>query len=112
MMTEKQFEPEQFLGRIIFTSMYNDIVWGEKGNTDLCTANSQIVAEYARKFAHGHWSFLGLGSENEWYGTHTYKPNGKCNRVAEDMMLNFSESGHPAFCGSSSLERGNVKSKG
>ena len=29
-----------------------------------------------------------------------YKPNGKWDRVAEDMMLNFSESGHPVFRGS------------
>ena len=30
MMTETQCEPEHFPGRIIFMSMYNDIVWGEK----------------------------------------------------------------------------------
>ena len=63
MMTEIQCESEQFSGRIIFMSMYNDIVWGEKGNEDLGIANSQIEAEYVRRFAHGHWSFLGLGSE-------------------------------------------------
>ena len=44
--------------------------------------------------------------------THTYKPNGKWDRVAEDMMLNFSESGHPVFRRSSALERGDLKSKG
>ena len=32
-MTEVQCEPEQFKDRIIFMSMYNDIVWGERGNT-------------------------------------------------------------------------------
>ena len=26
--------------------------------------------EYARKFAQGHWSFLGSGSDKTWYGTH------------------------------------------
>ena len=109
MMTEIHCEPEQFPGRIIFMSMYNKIVWWEKGNEDLCIANSKLVPEYARKLAHGHWSFLGLGSEKKWYGTHTYKPNGKLDRVAEDMMLNFSESGHPVFRGSSALERGNLK---
>ena len=40
-----------------------------------------------------------------WYGTHTYTPNGEWDRVAEDMMLNFCESGHPVFRGSSALER-------
>ena len=78
----------------------------------MCIANSVSVAEYARRFAHGHGSFLGPGSEKKWYGTHTYKPNGEWDRVAEDMMINFSESGHPVFRGSRSLERGNLKSKG
>ena len=48
-------------------------------------------------FAHGHWSFLGRGSEKKWYGTHMYKPNGERDRVAGDMVINFSESGHPVF---------------
>ena len=91
MMTEIQCELEQFPGRIIFMSVYNDIVWREKGNEELCVANSKTVADYARKFAHGHWSFLGLGSEKKLYETHTYKPNGTWDRVAEDMMLNFGE---------------------
>ena len=112
MMTEIQCEPDQFPGRIIFMSMYNDIVWEEKGDEELCIANSQIVADYARRFAHGHWSFLGLGSEKKWYGTHTKNPDGKWDRVAEDMMLNFSESGHTVFRESSALERGDLKSKG
>ena len=40
MMTEIKCEPEQFQGRSIFMSMYNDIVWREKGNKEMCTANS------------------------------------------------------------------------
>ena len=39
-MTELQCEPEQSKGRIIFMSMYNDIVWGERGNTEKCILNS------------------------------------------------------------------------
>ena len=78
-------------------SMYNDIAWRQEGNEEMCVANSKIVADYARRFAHGHWSFLGLGSEKKWYGTHTYKPNGEWDRVPEDMMLNFGESGRPVF---------------
>ena len=76
---------------------------GEKGNEELCAASSKIFTEYARRFAHRQWSFLGPGSEKKWYGTPTYKPNGKWDRVAEDMMNNFSESGHPVF---GALERG------
>ena len=34
------------------------------------------------------------------------------DRGAEDMMLNFCESGHPEFCGSSAPERGDLNSNG
>ena len=93
-------------------SIYNDIVWREKGKRETCVANSVIVADCARKFAEGHWSFLGPGSENKWYGTHVYKPNGKWVDVADILMINFSESGHPAFRGSSAFERRDLKSNG
>ena len=51
MMTEMKCELEQFPGRIIFLSMYNDIVWIEKGNREARVANSIMVADYARKIA-------------------------------------------------------------
>ena len=86
---------------------------GRKKQTTTCELRiPKPVAGYARRFAYGHWSFLGPGSEKWRYGTHTYKPNGKWDRVAEDMMLNFSESGHPVFRGSSAFERGALRSKG
>ena len=93
-------------------SMYNDVVWREKGNQEVCVANSMTVAGCARRFPHGLWSFLGLGSEKKWYGTHTYKPNGEWDGVAEHMLLKFSASGHPVFGGFSALEGRNLKSKG
>ena len=71
-----------------------------------------MVADYARKFAQRHWSILGPGSEKKWYGTHENKPNGEWDDVADIMMINFSESGHPVFRGSSAFERGVLKSKG
>ena len=49
-------------------SMYNDIRWGAKGNTERCEYNSQTVAEYAHRFFRGHWSFVGPGLEEKWYG--------------------------------------------
>ena len=58
-------ELRQFPGRVVFMSMYGDIVCGEGGNGELCVANSQIAANYARRSARGRWSFLGLGSEKE-----------------------------------------------
>ena len=79
--------------------MYSDIVLGEKGNNELCVANCRTVAGYARRFANGHWSFLGPGLETKWYGTQTYKPNEELDNVAEIMMINFCESGHHVFRG-------------
>ena len=40
MMTESKCEPEQFKGKIIFLSMYNDIDWGKRENQQNCIANS------------------------------------------------------------------------
>ena len=96
MMTEIKCEPEQFHGRIIFMSMFNDVVWRQQGNEEMCIAIFKIATDYANRFTHGHWSFLGPGSEKTWYGTHTYKPNGEWDRVAEDM-LNCSEADTPHF---------------
>ena len=75
--------------------------------------NSSQVESYSClcKVTHGHWSFIGPGSEKKRYGSNTYKPNGEWDGVAEHMLLNFSESGHPVFRGTSALERGTLRSK-
>ena len=44
--------PENFTGRILFMSMFNDISCGTKDNEKECLANA-------------HWSFIGPGSEKE-----------------------------------------------
>ena len=49
-MRELQFEPEHFNDRIIFMLKYNDIEWGENGNTEKCETNSVTVANCARRF--------------------------------------------------------------
>ena len=36
MMGELQYEPQNFTGRLIFMSMFNDIVWDAIGNDELC----------------------------------------------------------------------------
>ena len=112
-MTELQCEPEQFKGRIIFMSMYNDIVLGERGKTEKCVKNCITVANYACKFLSGHWSCWGPGLEKKWYGTYPAKWNGEWDKTAEVMMLYLhSESCHPIFRATSALERGEVRSKG
>ena len=50
MMTELKCESEQFQGRIIFMSMYNDIMWRTPGNEENFVANSLNVATYAKRF--------------------------------------------------------------
>ena len=59
----------------------------------------------------GHWSFLGPGSETKWNATDTFKPGGEWDRVAELMMNDLRESGHPIFPATSALDRGHLKSK-
>ena len=71
-------------------------------------ANSMNVATYAKRFPLGCWSFLEPGCEKKWYGTHVSKPNGEWNRVAENMMIYFAESGHPIFQATSPLGRGEL----
>ena len=111
-MRDLQCESEHFKGRIIFTSMSNDIEWEAKGNNERCEYNSQTVADYARRFLRGHWSFLVPGSEEKWCGTYTNRPDGSWNQSAENMMANFSGSGHPIFRASSAFARGELPSMG
>ena len=105
-------EPEDFSGRIIFMSMFNDTSWGSKDNEQECELSAQLVSIHARRFSPGRWSFLGLGSEKKWYSTHEYKPHGEWDRVAEEIIIKFAESGHPVFRATSPLSRGTLKSKG
>ena len=59
--------PENFTGRILFMSMFNDISCGTKDNERECLANAKVVSIYAKKFGIGQWSFIGPGSEKKWY---------------------------------------------
>ena len=111
-LMNKMGEPEQFQGRIIFMSMFNDIIWWIKDNETECIANSTLVSLFAERFPAGHWSFLGPGSETKWYSAYNERPGGKWDRVAELMMIKFGESGHPVFRATSPLSRGTLKSKG
>ena len=93
-------------------SMFNDIVWDQKGNNETCENNSKTIHKYARRFTRGHLSFLGPGSEKKWYGIYDHKPDVSWDRTAEKMLLNFAETKHPIFFGTSVLERGDLRRKG
>ena len=108
----KMSDPAQFQGRIIFMSMFNDIIWGNKDNETECTANATLVSSFAKRFPAGRWSFLGPGSEKQRYSTYNERPRGEWDRVAELMMIKFRESGHPVFRATNPLSRGTLKSKG
>ena len=92
--------------------MCNDMDRRKRGSNENCIANAHRVTEYARRFMRGHWSFPGPGSEKKWSGTHVCKPDGQWDEVAENMMINFAESGNPIFRASSAPERGELESKG
>ena len=111
-LMNKMGEPEQFQGRIIFISMFNDIIWRIIDTAKECIANATLVSAFAKRFPAGRWSFLGPGSETKWYSAYNDRPEGEWDRVAELMMIKFRESGHPVFRATSPLSRGTLKSKG
>ena len=104
--------PENFTGRIIFMSMFDDISCGSRDNEKECESNAQLLSSYAKRFGIGQWSFLGPGSEKKWYSTYIDRPRGEWDRVAEKMILEFGESKHPLFRATSPLSRGQLRSKG
>ena len=103
--------PETLTGRILFMSMFTDISCDRKGNKDECLANAGVVKVLARKFGVGQWSFIGPGSEKKWYYAEN-SPQGAWDNIAEEMLLEFAESGHPTFRATTPLSRGILKSKG
>ena len=103
--------PENFTGRIIFMSMFNDISCGSRDNEKECLANAKLVSQYARRFGKGQLSFIGLGSEKKWYCISEDSPQGVWDNVAERMLVEFAESGCPIFRATSPLSRGQLKSK-
>ena len=57
-------------------SMYSDITWVEKVNTERSEYNSKTITDHARNFPRGRRSFLGPGSEKKWCGTYSDKTDG------------------------------------
>ena len=104
--------PENFTGRILFMSMFNDISCGTGDNEQECLANARLVSLYARKFGKGQWSFIGPGSEKKWYSLKEDSPQGIWDNLEEKMLIEFAESGCPILHATSPLSRGQLKSKG
>ena len=98
--------PEIFTGRILFMSMFNDISCDRKGNKEECLANARVVKVLAKNFGIGQWSFIGPGSEKKWYSAEENSPQGAWDHIADEMLLEFVESGHPTFRATTPLSRG------
>ena len=92
-------------------SMLNDISCDGKGNKEECLANARVVKVLARRFGVGQWSFIGPVSEKKWYSAEN-SPQGAWNHIADEMLLEFAESGHPTFRAMTSLSRGKSKGHG
>ena len=103
--------PETFIGRILFMSMFNDISCDRYDNEDGCLKNAEFVKTFEKRFGIGQWSFIGPGSEKKWYPSEN-SPQGTWDHIAEEMLLEFGESGHPIFRATTPLSRGQLKSKG
>ena len=103
---------DNFTGRILFMSMFNDISCGTKDNEKECLANARLVSLYARRLGKGQWSFIGPGSEKKWYSMEEDNPQGIWDHIAEKMLLEFAESTCPIFRATTPLSRGQLRSKG
>ena len=79
--------PETFTGRILFTSMFNDISCGTKDNEKECLANAKVVSLKAKRFGTRQWSFIGPGSEKKWYSMKEDSPQGIWDHIAEKMFV-------------------------
>ena len=81
-LQNQNIEPVSFEERIIFMSMFNDIDWTKRGNSERCTSNSEHVKSYAERFSRGHWTFLGPGDEKKWHGTLSHTHAGQWHSIA------------------------------
>ena len=97
--------PETFTGKILFMSMFNDISCDGKGNKEECVANAKVVTILAKRFGIGQWSFIGPGSEKKWYSMEENSPQGIWDHIADEMLLEFAESGCPIFRATTPLSR-------
>ena len=73
-------DPSQFQGRIIFMSMFNDIIWGSEDNERECLANATLVTLFAKKKVFqqdiGHSSDLDQKQSGTLLTTKDHKENG------------------------------------
>ena len=104
-LEEQNIQPENFKDRIIFMSMFNDILW--KSDDQNCISNAENVKNYAKKFLPRHWTFGVQGRKRDGVMTH----GGQWDRTANKMVQQFKETRHSIFTSISALSRGILKQK-
>ena len=82
-----------------------------KKHDENCISNAEKVKNDALKFSQGHWTYLGRGSEEQWYGSSSYDQQREWDSAANNMVQRFRETGHPVFKSISALRRGILKQK-
>ena len=102
--------PETFTGRILFMLMFYDISCDRKCDKEECLANVGVVKVLARRFGIGQWSFIGPGSEKKRYSAEN-SPQGAWDHIADEMLLELAESGHPIFRATTPLTRVSSKAR-
>ena len=89
--------PDQFEDRVMIVSMYNDIEVDKTANEAMSQNIAAEIAQFAKRFKPGHWTFIGLGSGEKWDGSMADEWDGRWDSTAEVMMKQVAQSGHPVF---------------
>ena len=84
-------------------SMFYDISCDRKDNKINVLTSAESVKVLSRRIG------IGQGSEKKWYSSEN-SPQGAWDNTAEQMLLEFAESGHPTFRATTPLSRGILKS--
>ena len=82
-----------------------------EGIKEECLSNARVVKVFAKRFGIGQWSIIGSGSQKKWSSTEENSPQGAWDHIADEMLLEFAESGHPTFRATTPLSSGKLKSK-
>ena len=91
-------------------SLYNDIDW-TTGSHEICVYNSLCVVDYAGNFPGGHRAILRTRCE-EKVAFYSRMHAGAWNRVAEEIVESFGDSGHLVFRGKSRVSPRNGEMTG
>ena len=90
-LQDRNIEPEKFKDRIISMSMFNDIGWTKRGNSENVFQIQKKLKKYAKSFSRGHWTFLGDADEKKLYGILSYSLEGKWDYTGSQMVERFKE---------------------